>query len=227
MRLKNSNLSSDAPPGDGARASARFNVQFHGAHKITNRPAFRTLKRRERRAPSANHGFTLMELVVVVVIIGIMTAMIIPEMRGTFEDALLRSTGREIVNVFSLANSRAVSLNQSCRVRLDTKTGKYLLEKKIRDGGRENFVALKDVAGAEGKLDTRIAIEVRQPDDILPENNSGTGVAEADVSEAISFYPDGTADAAEILLRDRSGFKLRLQLSPVTSRVEIIESAHE
>ena len=38
-------------------------------------------------------AFTLMELVVVVVIIGIMTALIIPEMKGTFEDALLRSTG--------------------------------------------------------------------------------------------------------------------------------------
>lgn len=168
-----------------------------------------------------------MELVVVVVIIGIMTAMIIPEMRGTFEDALLRSTGREIVNVCSLANSRAVSLNQACRVRLDAKTGKYLLEKKIRDGARENFVPFKDVAGGEGKLDTRISIEVRQPDDVSPENNSGGAAAEPDVSEAISFYPDGTADAAEILLRDRSGFKLLLQLNPVTSRVEIIESKHE
>ena len=172
-------------------------------------------------------GFTLMELVVVVVIIGIMTAMIIPEMKGTFEDALLRSTGREIVNVFSLANSRAVSLNQSCRVRLDAKTGKYLLEKKIRDGARENFIALKDVAGAEGKLDTRITVEVHQPEDSLPENNSDGGAAEADVSEAISFYPDGTADAADILLRDRSGFKLLLHLNPVTSRVETVEPTHE
>ena len=117
-------------------------------------------------------AFTLVELVVVVVIIGIMTAMIIPEMAGTFEDALLRSTGREIVNVFSLANSRAVSLNQSYRVRLDSKTGSYLLERKIRAGARENFIPLKDVAGAEGKLDTRIAIEVRQPDELTAENNS-------------------------------------------------------
>ena len=172
-------------------------------------------------------AFTLVELVVVVVIIGIMTAMIIPEMAGTFEDALLRSTGREIVNVFSLANSRAVSLNQSCRVRLDSKTGSYLLERKIRDGARENFIPLKDVAGGEGKLDTRIAIEVRQPNDVSAENNSGLAPAEASAPDTISFYPDGTADAAEIHLRDRAGFQLILQLNPVTARVQIVEPTHE
>ena len=40
-------------------------------------------------------AFTLIELMVVIVIIGIMTAMMIPEMKGTFQDALLRSTSRE------------------------------------------------------------------------------------------------------------------------------------
>jgi predicted secreted protein len=45
--------------------------------------------------------------------------------------------------------------------------------------------------------------------------------------DAISFYPDGTADAAEIQLRDRDGFQLLLQLNPVTGRVHITEPTHE
>ena len=54
---------------------------------------------------------------VVIASIGIMTAMMIPEMKGTFQDALLRSTSRELINVFDLAYTR-VSLNQLRRVRM-------------------------------------------------------------------------------------------------------------
>ena len=164
-----------------------------------------------------------MELVVVVVIIGIMTALIIPEMSGTFQAALLRSTGREIVNVFSLANSHAVNLHRSCRVRLDSKTGRYLVERKVNKEGQVNFVPLKDVAGSEGTFDPRIAIQVRQPEDASAENKSAREATAEAVGDTIAFYPDGTADAAEILLSDPAGFQIRLQLNPVTARVQIVE----
>jgi len=45
--------------------------------------------------------------------------------------------------------------------------------------------------------------------------------------DAITFYPDGTADASEILLRDRDGFRVALRINPVTARVRIIELARE
>ena len=66
---------------------------------------------------------------VVLVLIGIMAALIIPEMKGTFEDALLRSTARKLVSAFNLAASQAVTVNQLHRVRLDRKAGRYILER--------------------------------------------------------------------------------------------------
>ena len=162
----------------------------------------------------------------VIVIIGIMTAMIIPEMRGTFEDALLRSTSRNLVSVFDLASSRAVSLNQLHRVRLDTSTGEYVVERRVRDGGRETFLPLKDVSGCSGSLDKRITIEVRRPEDAA--TDAGDSLKPVpNLTEAISFYADGTADAALVTLQDRDGVRLGLKLNPITARVQIVEGVRE
>src|SRR2546421_1459049 len=113
-----------------------------------------------------NPGFTLIELMVVLVLIGIMTALIIPELKGTYEDALLRSSSRELANVFNLAYSRAVSINQLHRVRLDRHSGRYQVERRVRGGemGR-HFVPLRDVPGCEGKIDSHISLTFQKPDE--------------------------------------------------------------
>lgn len=172
-------------------------------------------------------AFTLIELMVVVAIIGIISAMIIPQMQGTFDDALLRSTARDLVNVFSLASSRAVAMNQSYQVRFDTQNKRYAVERQIHDGTQENYVPLKDVSGSEGKLDSRINITINPAGENPTEDDSGVGPADQSAPDAISFYPDGTADPAEVRLRDRDGFQVLMQINPVTARVQLTEPQHE
>jgi type II secretion system protein H len=168
-------------------------------------------------------AFTLIEMMTVLVLIGIMTAMIIPEMKGTFEDALLRSTSRDLVSVFELASSRAISLNQLHRVRLNTETGRYVVERRVRAGTQEEFVPLKDLSGCEGELDKRLAIEIRRPGEEAADASGGQTPAVQNSTDTISFYPDGTADAAVIMLKDRAGFQLALKINPITARVHVFE----
>lgn len=169
---------------------------------------------------------------VVVVLIGVLSAVIIPEMKGTFEDVLLRSTSRELVDVFSMASSRAISLNQLHRVRLDPHTGRYVMEKRVRENpDGDEFAPVKDVPGSEGVLDTRIAIQVGRPGELSPAPQDAPA-AEEDLApqppiEAIAFYPDGTADATELQLRDRQGFRLALRINPITAHVQIVEMERE
>jgi type II secretory pathway pseudopilin PulG len=176
---------------------------------------------------------------VVLVLIGIMTAMLIPEMRGSYEDALLRSTSRELINVCHLAYSRAVSLNQVHRLQLDERTGKYFIEKRVRETERGgDFVRVRDVSGTEGELDKRITVQIRQPGEEPSPSPSTSPDGSAplpaepgpqllDNREGIVFNPDGTADAREICLRDRDGFRLGLRINPVTARIHIVELPRE
>ncbi len=190
-------------------------------------------------------GFTLIELMVVIAIIGIMTAMIVPEMRGTYQDALLRSTSRQLISVFDVASSRAISVNQAHQFRLDQKTGRYIIEKVMpgRGGPQGRLAPMQEVPGGEGQLDTRISIQMRPAMDPISQDTelaSDTGpaipepaaVAETNpraegAEDVITFYPDGTADAGEILLRDQDGFRLALRINPATARVRIIELARQ
>jgi len=164
---------------------------------------------------------------VVIVLIGIVTAMVLPAMKGSYDDVVLRSTARKLVDALTVANTRAISISQMHRVRLDRKSQRYLVERKVHDAQQGyGFVALRDVPGGEGEMDGRIIIEVRKTEDVpldgeaplLPSSERNS----AD-PEAIAFYADGTAEHAEIILRDRQDFRLALRVNSTTARVQIVE----
>ena len=193
-----------------------------------------SLLRRSADIPVRGRGlraFSLMELMVVLALIGIMTAMIIPQMKGTYEEALLRSTGRTLVDVFNLASSHAITLGQPHRVHLDPKQGRYSIERvaKPAEPGTEP-ARPRDIPGGEGRLDTRIAIEIRKAGEEPEEKSaflSGEELRDPKRAEAITFFPDGTAEEAELSLRDPSGFRLLLRINPITARVRIAEPERE
>jgi type II secretion system protein H len=175
---------------------------------------------------SRQSGFTLLELMVVLVLIAIMTALIIPEMRGTLADAQLRSTARELVGVFNLAYSQAVTVNRPHRVRIDPRARRYQLEwasSGSEQSGR--FAPVTGINGCQGTWDEKIRLEIRKsprspqaPDE---EQLLESGVVSF---ETILFLPDGTADSTEIHLEDQTGSELVLAIHPTTARVRIIES---
>jgi type II secretion system protein H len=173
-------------------------------------------------------GFTLVEMLVVVVIISILSVAVVAEMHGTFQDALLRATSRELADAFNLASSRAISVNRPHRIRFDGLAHRYVLERSTRGG--TDFHPAPDIRGGTGPLDSRISIRIVQPGVTGPDDAGqepgGDSANPADfpsmqMEEAVTFYADGTADSRQIVLTDGDGFRRVLRINPVTSRVQI------
>jgi type II secretion system protein H len=185
-----------------------------------------------RRAASHSSGFTLVELMVVLVLISIFTGLIVGEMRGTYEDALLRSSARKLVSAFNLASSRAVTLGQPLIVSIDPVHSRFAIRRAGAMPGENGAPSGLPGLIEEGKLDERIAVQPREAPPAPPaegeENSapeemaesSGGGEAPPKLGD-IQFNADGTADAREILLRDRMGVELLIQINPITGRVKI------
>lgn len=162
----------------------------------------------------SRRGFTLLELMVVLVLIAILTALILPEMKGSRDDAALRSAARRFAAAFAIANSRAITVNRLHEVHIDATKGRYLVAPK-RAGQAVQDEKLTDFAGNKGEFDSKIKVQLVPR--IEPENDVPT------TADKVSFYPDGTADATDVLLRDRTGFGLVLRINPVTARVQVME----
>jgi len=84
----------------------------------------RTVKRIE----TTTHGFTLIELMVVVGIISILAVIAMPQTSRTMAGMRLRSDGRNVANAVSLAKMRAGSGNTRTRISVTPSTGSYILQ---------------------------------------------------------------------------------------------------
>lgn len=166
-----------------------------------------------------SNGFTLVELMVVLAIIGIVTGAMVAEMGGTFEDALLRETARKIMDACDSANARAVSTGRPHVLSFDSREGKFIAKQKS---------AKVSEAIAQGDLDTRIILDIREPaPDEDEEDAEGQIEAERERrqrAEVITFYADGTCEPREFFLTDRLGEKMTLRINPITSRLRIVEA---
>jgi type II secretion system protein H len=173
------------------------------------------LRRQHREA------FTLVELMIVVVIVGILSSVMVLEMRGAFEDALLRSNARKIIDVCDVASNRAIAANQAQMLRIEPKSGKYTVRAKGDANASDETT--------NGELDSRVKLEMRNAaiaDDESFADTSAEPPSDAAPSEdySITFFPDGSAENREFLLKDRDGIELVLRINPATSRVRLIKT---
>lgn len=86
---------------------------------------------RENPCSTRSHGFTLIEMAIVCVLIGILAAMAVPMFARVIPRMKARAEARNILSTIRLARSRAISENAQYGVYFDTNAKTYILFKDI------------------------------------------------------------------------------------------------
>ena len=188
------------------------------------------------RAKPRGHGFTIIEIMAVVLIIGLMMTLVLPNL-GSRRAAGLRDQARDVAGYLELARQRAIVTGKPHRLFLDLEAGGYRVEWYTSD---EEDAWLQPTAGLD--LSGASAIPMSPPNDAtldyrpIPSRFGGferlgprfffEGV---DTPEGwlergdvvVVFYPDGTTDAAEIVISDDEARKVVLEIRPILDIVRI------
>ena len=142
----------------------------------------------------AQGGFTLLELIVVLFLAGLVAALVAPSFSGTLESSRLRSGAAGVRATFTLARTLAASGSRLRSVVFDIERGEYVV-----DGEARTYV-----------LPEGIRIESARVGNEEPEQETFR----------VRFFPDGSAEGAEIVVASSAGGRLRVTVDPLTGIAE-------
>ena len=152
-------------------------------------------------------GFTLLELILVMLILSTVLAMAAPSLRGFFGSRQSQDTAAQILALTQFARSQAISEGVVYRLNFDTKERIYWL------------TAWK--SGSFRELETEFGQFFALPRDMVMELDD---TDEEDGKPFVEFTPQGTVTAATIRLIDRGGRALEVTCPTVTESFSIVES---
>jgi type II secretion system protein H len=162
-------------------------------------------------------GFTLIELIMVLIVIAVCAALVFPSFRGSGEGLRLRHSARRIVVLTKRARLKAVTEAVEYRLSMDPASGEFWLT-RVADPLGEPGVFTEP----EGDWGRRFRLEegVQFGSVETPEQSTESGSDEI----GLAFYPDGTAEEAKIVLAGASEEELTIKVRALTGMARLLES---
>ena len=155
-----------------------------------------------RERPQA--GFTLLELLIVVLILAVVVGVSVPRFSRTFRHLQLQLFAADVAKLLTYASKRAVARGEMLRIHFDVEGRRYWLAQAQEASPKAKF---KRVAGKFGRISS------------VPE-----AISLHPSAREVTFYPDGRADPFEMFIFDESREGYRLVADAWTGRVKLLES---
>ena len=148
---------------------------------------------------SEDRGFTLLELLVVVLVVALVLAVSYPSLSRGSQSLHLRATGRDVLNSFRYAREKAVTEQTGMMVTLDQERQELVLSDLLGDGARSYTL----------------------PHDVKIQRMALAGAEIVRGPLVVRFLPNGSADRAEVLLQSKSGAMLKIVSDPISGGARI------
>ena len=162
----------------------------------------------------SKHGFTLIELVVVIMILGLAAAVLFPRLNaGALARGRLRNSVARIAAIATHARNRAACTRRIHVLHLDTKSGEYWVSDQVSGAG--HTAAPASGPALRGCLPSGARFEEIEMVDQSP-------LPEAIVR--LRFSPEGWADPAVIHVMGQDGDVAGLAITGLCGRVETYDS---
>ena len=150
-------------------------------------------------------GFTLIEILLVVVIILIATGVAIPKFRGTFQGTQMQDAARATIRMARYARSMSILQQKDYTLKIDD----HLLT----------------VSSSGGGSNSNQTVTRRIPDDI--EISEFENKADSDHSEkenrSVLFSSSGMNDGFDLTLSDKNNRRVDISCDPFTGKIKVEE----
>lgn len=155
------------------------------------------------RLPASQKAFSLLELLIVMTLIGLITAVAMPNFGRSLAPVQARSSVNKIAAILRYARSQAVARQEVCRVLFDLPGHRVTLlaESAATGAGRETY---------------------RLPENISLQPAGAGVVVEKNGSFLINFYPGGNSSGGELTLAGKSGRVYRVKVDFITGITEVL-----
>jgi general secretion pathway protein H len=148
-------------------------------------------------------GFTLIEVMLVVVITLIAAGIVVPKFKGSFKSTQMTDATRSTVRIARYARSLAILKQEPCTLRFET--------------NRLMLVCGTNVASPEASR--------KLPDDIKITSFENLAVDErvSDGSRSVQFYPAGMNDGFKVTLSADEIRRSTVICNPISGKITVVE----
>lgn len=148
-------------------------------------------------------GFTVIEMIIVIAVIGVMAIVAVPYFLGMSPRARLKSAARDIASNMQLTKMKAIRDSSAWVVQFDTGTSKYRVLSD--DGGDDSWGTGDDTVYKAVSLSDYPGVSFGQDCGTVPdEPNPGSTDGVSFAGDRVIFNPDGTTGSGTVYLKNGS-----------------------
>ena len=167
-----------------------------------------------------SRGFSLIEVLVVVIVIAVLAAIAIPNLTGLYQGAKLREAARDITSELRRTRQLSIAKGREYRLCVNLDSEQYMIENGLASNSAAIGVETCGAAGGDWTPETGW--------NNLPEGinincaaDSTAGSPYTSGIRAYQYNPSGRSSTGTIFLIDQNGSRFKITLTSTTRRVRI------